>query len=128
MTQIGPSTAYELIRRLVHAADQYHADLMVTLCPMCQLNVDAYQPEMNKHFKSNYQMPIVFFTQLMGLAFGMDAEQLGFGKEFISANTALAKIGVEAPPAAPPTAAPRRVKKEGLPMPQMAGEAEEVSQ
>lgn len=128
MTQIGPSTAYELIRRLVHAADQYEADLMVTLCPMCQLNVDAYQPEMNKHFKANYHMPIVFFTQLMGLAFGMDAAQLGFGKEFISANAALAKIGVEAPPAEPPKAAPRRVKKEGLPMPHMAEEAEEVSQ
>src|SRR5512134_187355 len=42
MTQISPSTAFELIRRLISSADQYHADLMVTLCPMCQMNLDAY--------------------------------------------------------------------------------------
>jgi heterodisulfide reductase subunit B len=127
MTQIGPATAYELIRRLVHAAAQYQADLMVTLCPMCQLNIDAYQAEMNRHFKSDYHMPIVFFTQLMGLAFGVDAAALGFGKEFVSANGALAKIGVEAPPPEPPPAKPRRARKEGLPMPHMPGNEEEVA-
>jgi heterodisulfide reductase subunit B len=127
MTQIGPATAYELIRRLVHAAAQYRADLMVTLCPMCQLNLDAYQAEMNKHFKTDYHVPIVFFTQLMGLAFGLEAAALGFGKEFVSANAALAKIGVEAPPPeTPPAAPPRRGKKAGLPMPQMP-DAEEVA-
>jgi heterodisulfide reductase subunit B len=68
MTQIGPDVAYELIRRLVHAAAEYRADMMVTLCPMCQLNIDAYQGEMNRHFGTNYRMPILFFTQLMGLA------------------------------------------------------------
>ena len=86
---------------------------------------------MNRHFKSNYHMPIVFFTQLMGLAFGLEAGTLGFGKEFESANKALAKIGVEAPPATEgeaPVARPRRVKKEGLPMPHMPGAEEEVSQ
>jgi heterodisulfide reductase subunit B len=49
MTQIGPSTAYKLIHRLVSSAAQYEADVMVTLCPMCQMNVDGYQGEMNRH-------------------------------------------------------------------------------
>ena len=70
MTQIGPEVAFDLIRRLVHAADQYQADLMVTVCPMCQMNIDAYQNETNRYFKTNYHMPILFFTQLVGLAFG----------------------------------------------------------
>jgi heterodisulfide reductase subunit B len=122
MTQISEATAYELIRRLVHAADQYRADLVVTLCPMCQLNLDVYQVEMNKHFRSDYHVPTVFFTQVMGLAFGVDPARLGFGKEFVSASNALAKIGVEAPPAeveqvAPPPA--KRGKPDGLPMPRM---------
>jgi heterodisulfide reductase subunit B len=132
MTQIGPSTAFELIRRLVHAADQYHADLMATVCPMCQLNVDAYQGEMNRHFNTDYHMPIIFFTQLMGLAFGKDPLELGFGKEFVDTRPALAKIGVEVPPPpageAPAPPKPKRAKKEGLPMPRMPGEEEEVSQ
>lgn len=127
MTQIGPPTAYELMRRLIAGADEYHADMMVTLCPMCQLNLDAYQGEMNRHFKTNFHMPIMFFTQLLGLALGIDAKKLGFGREFVSAKTALAKIGVEAPEPTEPQAPPKRAKKTGLPMPTMPGK-EEVEQ
>jgi heterodisulfide reductase subunit B len=72
---------------------------------------------MNRHFGTSYHMPIIFFTQLMGLAFGMDAKQLGFGMELVSAKKALTKIGVEAPePVEVAPAKPRRA--EGLPMPQ----------
>jgi len=116
MTQIGPETAFELIRRLVSSADNYQADLMATLCPMCQMNVDAYQGEMNHFFGTKYNMPIIFFTQLMGLAFGMDAKGLGFGMELVSAKKALAKIGVEAPEPVE-VAPPKPRKPEGLPMP-----------
>ena len=121
MTQIGPNTAFELIRRLVSSADQYHADAMITLCPMCQMNIDAYQGEMNRHFNTNYHMPIIFFTQLMGLAFGLDAKQLGFGREFVSAKAMLDRIGVEAPEPVETVPVHRPGKKEGLPMPQMSG-------
>jgi heterodisulfide reductase subunit B len=125
MTQISPSTAFELIRRLVHSADQYKADLMVTLCPMCQMNLDAYQAETNRHFHTNYKMPIIFFTQLMGIAFGKDPKAMGFGKELVDTRSALAKIGVELPIEAPSPA--KRQKKTGLPMPVMPGQ-EEVEQ
>jgi heterodisulfide reductase subunit B len=118
MTQIGPSTAFELIRRLLHDADLYHADVMVTVCPMCQMNLDAYQRETNHHFKTNYHIPILFFTQLMGLAFGKDPKSLGIGLELVSAKEALKKIGVEVPQDEAPKQ-PRKTKKEGLPMPRM---------
>lgn len=124
MTQIGPNTAFELIRRLVSSAAQYKAEAMITLCPMCQMNVDAYQGEMNRHFGTDYQMPIIFFTQLMGLAFGLDAKALGFGREFVSAKAMLNHIGVE-PPEPIESAPPHRPrKKEGLPMPRMPGDEE----
>ena len=118
MTQIGPTTAFELIRRLIHSADQYHADLMVTLCPMCQMNLDAYQGEMNRYFHSSYTMPIVFFTQLIGLAFGLDAKALGFGRELVSARVALSRIGIEAPVEEEAFAPKRPSRKDkALPMP-----------
>jgi heterodisulfide reductase subunit B len=127
MTQIGPETAFELIRRLIQSADQYKADLMATLCPMCQLNLDAYQNEMNHYFHTSYKMPIVFFTQLMGLAFGKDPTALGFGKELVNVNPALNRIGVEVP-VAEESQPRRKPKMTGLPMPAMPGKEEEVSQ
>jgi heterodisulfide reductase subunit B len=125
MTQISPTTAFELIRRLVQSADQFKADVMVTVCPMCQMNIDAYQAEMNHHFHTSYKMPILFFTQLMGVAFGKDPEMLGFGREFVKARDAMARIGIETPETLEPKAQPKRKKPAGLPMPAMPGQTDQ---
>jgi heterodisulfide reductase subunit B len=70
-------------------------------------------------------MPVIFFTQLMGIAFGIDPKKLGFGKEIVNAAPALSRIGVETPVTQEP--GPRKKRKDtGLPMPRMPGE-EEVS-
>jgi heterodisulfide reductase subunit B2 len=115
MTQIGPETAFELIMRLVADADDRGAHLMATVCPMCQMNLDAYQNEMNRFFGTDYHMPVLFFTQLMGLAFGREPAELGIGTELVSSRDALANIGVVVPEPTEP-AGPRK-KEEGLPMP-----------
>jgi heterodisulfide reductase subunit B len=52
---------------------------------MCQLNLDAYQGRVNNFFNTAFELPILFFTQLLGVALGIDAERLGFGKEFVPA-------------------------------------------
>jgi heterodisulfide reductase subunit B len=118
MTQISEAIALEMIRRLLKNAADYQADVIVTLCPMCQLNLDAYQESVNKYFGTDYHIPILYFTQLMGLAFGLPAGELGFGKEFVAATPALAKIGAE-PPQAPKK---QRPPKEALPMPSLPEE------
>ena len=115
MTQIGPETAFELIRRLIADADDRGAQMMATVCPMCQMNIDAYQNEMNHYFHTDYHVPILFFTQLMGLAFGREPKELGIGVELVSSRNAMAHIGVEVPVTQEP-AAPKK-KNEGLPMP-----------
>jgi len=94
MTQISEPQAFELIRRLLASAVEYHADLIVCMCPMCQLNLDAYQARVNGFFGTDFRMPIVFFTQMVGLAFGLDPAKLGFGKELVAAKPVLqAKLG-----------------------------------
>jgi heterodisulfide reductase subunit B len=110
----------------VHSADQYKADLMVTVCPMCQMNLDAYQAETNRYFHTNYKMPILFFTQLMGIAFGIDPTKLGFGREMVNAAPAMARVGVELPEPEEARAPRKRKKKTGLPMPSMPDQEEEV--
>lgn len=118
MTQISETTALELIRRLLKNAADYEADVIVTLCPMCQLNLDAYQENVNRTFKTSYHIPILYFTQLMGLAFGLAAEKLGLGKEFINARSVLAKIKAESPQ----VPHKERASKGALPMPSMPKE------
>jgi heterodisulfide reductase subunit B len=120
MTQISQPVALDLIRRLLENASEYKADMIVTLCPMCQLNLDVYQGDVNKYFKTDYNIPVLYFTQLMGLAFGISAQELGIGKEFVDARPALAKIGVEVPPPEEPKK--KKPSKEELPMPRMPEE------
>jgi len=114
MTQISADVAYELLREILQAATDAGADVMATACPMCQLNLDAYQAQVNHHFGTHFQVPIVYFTQLVALAFGAEPETIGLGREIISARSALDHIGhpIE-------TAAPARRRKEELPMPQV---------
>jgi heterodisulfide reductase subunit B len=95
MTQISAETAYELIRRLLKNADEYEADAIVTLCPICQLNLDAYQGNVNRQFGTHFNLPVLYFTQIIGLALDLDVKELGIGKEIVSAKDALAKIGAE---------------------------------
>jgi len=119
MTVIGPEVAYGLIRRLVQGAATAGAHVITALCPMCQLNLDAYQVEMNRHFRADYQVPVLYFTQLIGLAFGIAPAALGVGKEFVDAAPALAHIQDEAPEAAKQRRGRRHRAEDGLPMPRM---------
>ncbi|HYL39799.1 MAG TPA: CoB--CoM heterodisulfide reductase iron-sulfur subunit B family protein [Candidatus Binatus sp.] len=93
MSQISPQTGFELMGRLLEAATRSGADLIATVCPMCQMNLDVYQAELNRHLGTSYRMPILFFTQLLGLAFGEAPEKLGIGLELVSAREALEGIG-----------------------------------
>lgn len=130
LTQISETQALELIRRLLQGAADQQADVIACLCPMCQLNLDAYQDRVNTRFGTEFAIPVLFFTQLMGLAFGLPARALGFGREMVPADGVLAsRLGVAAEPEAEaaeaePAAAPRRLTgrkeaPEGLPMPRM---------
>lgn len=118
MTQISEATAYELLRRILQNATDYGAHAIVTLCPMCQLNLDAYQTEVNRMFGTNFHIPVLFFTQLMGIAFGINEDTLGIGSEIVSAKSALAMIGQQ--PEEKRTR-PKRRDKNALPMPGMIG-------
>ena len=82
----------ELIKKLLDSAVSNGAEVMVTGCPLCQLNVDAYQSLVNRKYKTNYHLPVLFFTQLMGVAFGLEEKELGLKTSIVPAKKALAKF------------------------------------
>ena len=88
-TQISEPQAFELIRRLLQSAVEYKADMILCMCPMCQLNLDGYQGRVNSFFGTDFHMPIIYFTQILGVAFGLDWRKLGFGKELVRAEPVL---------------------------------------
>ena len=68
------------------------ADCLVTPCAFCHLQFDRGQVELNEKTGKKYQLPVVFVTQLTGLAFGMNAKELGFFDNSISTESLLKKI------------------------------------
>jgi len=82
--------ALGLIRDILHNALQSGAEVISTTCPLCQLNLEAYQDAVNREFGTDYHIPVVYFTQLMGVAFGISSKKLGFGGEFVPATPVLA--------------------------------------
>ncbi len=117
MPHIKAITGYEILRRILKDAHDKKADIIAVACPVCQLNLDAYQHDVNRNFSTDFNIPVLFFTQLMGLAFGMTPGSLGVGKEITSAERVLAKKSEPADSEKPK--ADR--SKTQLPMPEMRG-------
>ncbi|MBM3120208.1 MAG: disulfide reductase [Chloroflexi bacterium] len=83
--------ALELIHKLLDNAMSNGADCVVTVCPFCHLNLDAYQGVANRKFKTNFRLPVLFFTQLMGIAFGIESKELGLRENIVPPEKALAR-------------------------------------
>lgn len=80
-----------LIHQLLSSAVANGAECIITVCPLCQLNLDAYQGMVNRKFKTKYNLPILFFTQLIGLALGIEPKALGLERGIVSPEKVLAK-------------------------------------
>jgi heterodisulfide reductase subunit B len=70
------------------------AQLMVTPCPMCQMNMDVYQSEVNKAYHTSFQMPVLFFTQLMAIAFDLAPTTYGLKANIVPPGPVLSQYGV----------------------------------
>lgn len=74
--------ALKLSKEILECAVENGADLIVTTCPLCQMNLESYQDKINRTFGTNLRMPIFFFTQVLGVALGIEREKLGLDKNF----------------------------------------------
>jgi heterodisulfide reductase subunit B len=79
-------TALRLCRNLLLCAHQDKADCIAVTCPLCQTNLDAFQKRINHRYGIQGEVPIVYFTQLMGLGFGLDPKKLGLRRCVVSAK------------------------------------------
>jgi len=74
----------KLTDSILDMAKQSGADAVVVACPMCQVNLDLRQLDIEKKMGRRHDMPILYITQLLGLCMGIAPDQLGLGKLMIS--------------------------------------------
>lgn len=84
--------ALDLVRKLLQNAAESGAQCIVAACPLCQTNLDAYQSKVNKRFKTHYNLPVLFITQLIGLALEIDPMSLGLDTNIVSADRLLGNL------------------------------------
>lgn len=73
--------ALDLVRRLLRAARG--ADCVVTICPMCQMNLDSYQNKASRTFGEDLSISVLYLPQLIGLAMGLSEEELKLKTNFV---------------------------------------------
>jgi heterodisulfide reductase subunit B len=76
----------ELTNKVLTDAESCGADAISVGCPLCHANLDGRQAQINGRFKTNFQIPIFYFTELMGLALGIEAGELGIHKHLTDAQ------------------------------------------
>jgi succinate dehydrogenase / fumarate reductase, cytochrome b subunit len=70
------------------------ADCIVTPCPLCHLNLDSRQPEVERVIGQKLGVPILHLPQLIGLALGIDPKTLGLDRHIVSTQSVLQKLGL----------------------------------
>jgi len=65
---------------LLRAASQAGADAIAVACPLCQINLDTRQNEIEAREGISYKLPVIYFTQLMGLGYGYSPRSLGLNR------------------------------------------------
>jgi heterodisulfide reductase subunit B len=86
-------TRTDVVLKLTHdileEAKAVGANAISVACPLCHVNLDTRQEEVEQEYGVRYGLPIFYFTQLMGLALGLPPDKLGLHKHFVSADELL---------------------------------------
>lgn len=90
-----PDVVLKLSHRILYQAKQLGADCIAVACPMCHSNLDTRQREMRAKYKDDFELPVLYFTQLLGLALGFSPRQLLLNKHFTNPLPTLKNKGIK---------------------------------
>ncbi len=91
---INEQTGLEIARRKLDSLQRADVDALVVICPFCDIMYEANQRKIEQSFNATYELPILYFPQILGLAFGFDRRDLGFQFNTVKPDKVLNKIGV----------------------------------
>ncbi|MGB3480096.1 MAG: CoB--CoM heterodisulfide reductase iron-sulfur subunit B family protein [bacterium] len=90
---INEDLAYSIARPKFQELSKDSVDAMVLHCPFCSVMYDDNQKKIEKKFGEKYNLPVLYYPQLLGLALGIDAKLLGLRMNRVSTKALLEKIG-----------------------------------
>jgi len=76
----------QLTYKVLSMALDSGANCIAVACPLCQQNLDLRQEQVNKTMGSNLNIPILYFTQILGLVYGLPPREIGIDKLVVSAD------------------------------------------
>ncbi|MBU0701086.1 CoB--CoM heterodisulfide reductase iron-sulfur subunit B family protein, partial [bacterium] len=82
----------QMTANILISARDAGAQCIVTACPMCQMALETLYAKVEVSSKVKLDLPVVYFTQLMGLAFGFSPKELGLDKNLVSAEKLIATV------------------------------------
>jgi heterodisulfide reductase subunit B len=83
----------KLSNDILRQAKEAGAQIISVACPFCQANLDSRQRQIEEVYKTHYHIPVLYITQLMGLAFGAFPKEIGLEKLITSPQEVLGSVG-----------------------------------
>ena len=83
----------EMVKGIIEADYDHGADMIVTPCPVCQMNVEVYQDDINATYGTKFKMPVVYYSTLMAVACGRNAKDSALNGQIIPAKQLEALAG-----------------------------------
>jgi len=85
-----PEVGFQMAGTILEACSP--ADCIVTVCPMCHMNLDSYQDRASRAVGKPLHIPVLFLPQLIGLAFGLPESTLMFHRQVVPFSPVLARL------------------------------------
>jgi heterodisulfide reductase subunit B len=81
-----------LAKKIFQSAQINGADVIAVACPLCHVNLDMRQAQINKKFGTNFTTPVLYITQLLGLALNIPTKELGLTSHYVSPLKVIEKV------------------------------------
>lgn len=94
LSSYATTQSFKMAGGHIQEAIEAGADCMVTPCPLCHLNLDSRQPEVERVIEEKLGLPVLHLSQLVALALGVNPKELGLDRHIVSTRSVLEKLGI----------------------------------
>ncbi|NIQ39802.1 MAG: heterodisulfide reductase subunit B [Proteobacteria bacterium] len=94
MTLTRADIVVHLTHKILRAAKEVGADVIAVCCPLCHANLDMRQNQIADKYGERFDIPVLYFTQLLGIMYGAYSGELGLNRLMVSPQKALERYGI----------------------------------